>query len=341
MTKFEVLGARAFLSADTPSNVQVLAIYRPLLPRNYFSRARAVSLFRSGGPSRPLGGLINIGYNCYVNAVLQVLAYTPGFPEFCLNLPNVMYQHNSSSAFFLDSFGHIFSEISRRRSTSPTWILSDSALLDDQFRLPIQQDAHEYLLHLIDAFQRECMAAMAGPSETMISHFFTCNLTVTLHCTACGATESRDTTSNDLTIPMREYPDLAAAVAAVTSGAKIAIPGQCDACGESGSLTKASHFTQLSLILIVTLMRFDNSLRKIEDWIGFPRTLTVCECAEYELYALIVHDGRMLTHGHFVAFVRDELNVWYKVDDVCVFRVKEEVVLESCPYVLFYKCVNV
>jgi ubiquitin carboxyl-terminal hydrolase 36/42 len=160
-------------------------------------------MFRSGGPSRQLGGLVNIGYNCYVNAVLQVLAYTPGFPEFCLNLPNVMYQHNSSSAFFLDSFGHVFAELGGRQSTCPTWILGDSALLGDQFRLPIQQDAHEYLLHLLDAFQRECTAAMPDSSDTMISHFFTCNLTITVHCTACGASTARHTTSNDLTIPMR------------------------------------------------------------------------------------------------------------------------------------------
>jgi uncharacterized UBP type Zn finger protein len=212
--------------------------------------------------------------------------------------------------------------------------------LGDQFRLPIQQDAHEYLFHLLDAFQRECTAAMPDSSDTMISHFFTCNLTITVHCTACGASTARHTTSNDLTIPMREYPDLASAVAAVTCGAEIAIPGQCDGCGGSGGLTKANYFTKLPLVLIVTLMRFDNALRKIEDWISFPKTLTICERAEYALYALIVHEGRMLTHGHFVAFVMDEMNVWYKVDDICVYRVKEEVVLESCPYVLFYKCVD-
>jgi hypothetical protein len=94
---------------------------------------------------------------------------------------------------------------------------------------------------------------------------------------------------------MCAYPELA-----VTSGAEMAIPGQCDAY----SLPQASHFTKLALILIVTLMRFDNVLRKIEDWIKFPRILMVYKGAKYALSALIVHKGTTLTHGHFVAFMR-------------------------------------
>jgi uncharacterized UBP type Zn finger protein len=329
-----------FLPKDPRPSVPLTAIFRSHLPSNYFSRDRALAFFQTGGPSHQLGGLINIGYNCYVNAVLQALAYTPGFSHFCLHLPNVIYQRNSSAAFFLDSLGRIFSELNSRRSTSPTWILQDAGQLADRFRRPLQQDSHEFLLHLLDALDGECIAALPGGGDTMISQYFACELTVTLTCCSCGASSSRETKCHDIGVPMREFSDVEAAVRAITSAAAITVPGQCEYCGTRDQLVKANHFTSLPLILIVTLMRFDNALTKVEDFLSFPKTLVVQGRYEYELYALVLHNGRLISHGHFVALVRDQQENWYRADDVCVYRMKEDAVFTSCPYVLFYKRIN-
>jgi ubiquitin carboxyl-terminal hydrolase 36/42 len=136
---------------------------------------------------------------------------------------------------------------------------------------------------------------------------------------------------------MREFPTLEAAIETITSAAELPIPGQCGHCKGTGTLTKASNFTKLPLILIVTMMRFDSSLKKIEEFLQFPPNLIIHEQLEYSLYALIVHNGRLISHGHFVAYVRDSRGIWYRADDVCVYRVKEEIVFGLCPYVLFYK----
>jgi ubiquitin C-terminal hydrolase len=88
-------------------------------------------------------------------------------------------------------------------------------------------------------------------------------------------------------------------------------------------------------------MRFDNALAKIEDFLSFPKTLAVQGQYEYELYALVLHNGRLISHGHFVAFVRDQQENWYRADDLCMYRMKEDAVFTSCPYVLFYKRTNV
>jgi ubiquitin C-terminal hydrolase len=85
-------------------------------------------------------------------------------------------------------------------------------------------------------------------------------------------------------------------------------------------------------------LRCDNELRKIEDYVKFPNILAVGnEGILYQLYGLIVHEGKVINHGHFMAFVRDQNDVWYRADDMCVFKATTEAVMLSRPYLLFYK----
>ena len=295
-----------------------------------------------GGPDHQLGGLVNIGYNCYINAVIQCLAYTPGFRQFCMNMPNVLYQANAESAFFLDSLAHIFSEIETSRSASPTWLLTDAGLIRETFRRPIQQDAHEYLLDLLNVLETECRRAMAKESgETIISHFFCGEMAINVECGKCGASVHQKSRYHDITIPISEYEDLATAIASITGHTEMVTASQCEQCGSEGEITKSCTSVKFPLVLIITLLRFDNACKKIEDFFPFPKTLTVGDGQEYALYAMILHDGRMISHGHFVAYVMDQNEIWYKADDVCCYRLKEEVVMSSCPYVLFYKRVDV
>ena len=319
---------------------RIHAFFKNQLPDDFFSFDRALLFFSRGGPNHQLGGLLNIGYNCYVNAVIQCLAYTPGFPQFCLSLPNVMYQTNSESAFFLDCFAHIFSEIESNKSMNPTWLLTDSYLIRETFRKPIQQDAHEYLLAILNVFEKECRMCFEGDQketkETIIEHFFGGCLSIDMRCHNCGTVVTRKTKFYDITIPFREYQNLQEAISAITSSSEIEISGQCENCKETGEMTKTNHFTKYPLVLIITFLRFDNNMKKIEDFFKFQRVLLVGNY-KYELYAMILHDGRFINHGHFIAFVMDENHVWYKADDVSIYRIKEEAVMKSCPYVLFYK----
>lgn len=330
---------------DRSSLSRVTINYNLKLPLNFFSYQKALHFFKKGGPITQPGGLHNLGYNCYINTVIQCLAFTPGFSQFCLQMPNALYQANSDSAFFLDSFAHIFSDLNNHKSICPTWLLNDSGLIAETFRKPIQQDAHEYLLDLLIAFEKECMAALDNPQnqnvDTMISHFFKSEYRTDITCSKCGATVSRSIKYHDITIPIREYEGLSEAVNALFSS-QSTIEGNCEECGFEGTMTKSCKFTKFPLILILTLMRFDNNLRKLEDFFKFPMHIEVDDGKlDYELYAMIVHEGRHISHGHYIAFVKDQNNNWYKADDVLIYRVKDEIVMETCPYVLFYKRSNI
>jgi uncharacterized UBP type Zn finger protein len=268
---------------------------------------------------------------------VQCLAYSPGFSQFCLNLPNVLYQDNSDSAFFLDSLGHIFCDLESKRSVTPSWLLTDSGLLGDVFKGPFQQDAHEFLLALLDICDTECANASPSSSPTMIGRFFAGEVMIHLKCSHCGFEVLNGTPYYDITVPVRESPDLTAALEKIISSQELLVQGQCECCGQIDCLSRSNRYTSFPLILIVTLMRFDNQLRKIEDFFEFPKKLNVGDGLDYELYGMVLHAGKFMRRGHFTAVVRDENDAWYRADDVCVFRVKEEAVMKACPYFLFYK----
>jgi ubiquitin C-terminal hydrolase len=210
--------------------------------------------------------------------------------------------------------------------------------LKETFGLPIQQDAHEYLLALLDVFSRELGNALTRPENTFISHFFTGDNKVEVTCKRCGFRVLNTTKFRDLTIPIRGYTDLAAAISAMTNTGDIFLSSRCEHCGTCGHLVKQSQISRWPLVLIVTLLRFDNHLRKVEEFFSFPKTLMIQGQYKYSLYAMIIHDGRLISRGHFLAFVKDDSDFWYRADDVNVYRLKDEMVMRACPYVLFYKC---
>jgi uncharacterized UBP type Zn finger protein len=253
-----------------------------------------------------------------------------------------MYQRNSAGPFFLDSFAHIFRQMEANKSACPDWFIHDTGTLNDSYRRPVQQDSHEFLLNLLSRFNQECLTGMDfgfAPPETLLSHFFTWRTSSQIRCENCS-TSHKDVELIDWTVPLRAgIPDLATAMCDLTSEDPVRIPVLCEDCGIAGRCIKLSCIVCFPLVLVATLMRFDNQLRKIDDFVEYPEVLVVRGQHHYQLYAMILHEGRVINHGHFFAYVRDQNDVWYKADDVCVYRVKSAVVMRATPYVLFYKMI--
>jgi len=340
MAQCELYDSCALMLHNTETSVKIKAMCFEELPDHYFSYQKASILFSNGGLDHQLGGFINIGYNCYMNSVLQCLMYTPGFPQFCLSLPNVLYMKNESKPFFLDAFAHVFSELEKNRSICPSWFLNDAGSINDTFRKPIQQDAHEFLLSLLETMEIECKSALNpndNQNDTLVSHFFAGKHVNTIECSKCHHSSMNQARFFDITVPFYTYDDLQQAISVLTCKREISINNTCMQC-QNTECTKSTETTCFPLILMITMLRFNNNLKKLEDFFKYQDTLVVGDDnLEYSLYSMIVHEGRFISHGHFIAYVRDSNNIWYKADDVCVYRVKDDVVMNLCPYVLFYK----
>jgi ubiquitin carboxyl-terminal hydrolase 36/42 len=236
----------------------------------------------------------------------------------------------------LDSFGHIFSQLNYKKSVCPEWVLADKSLINPRFQGAKQEDAHEFLIQLLSRFDEECVTAIFRPEDsTVIDHFFRWQVQSTVTCQNCHCQTENTAEFVDWTIPIGEFSDLTEALASYTSERPVCLQGACEHC-HCCSLTRTDHIDNYPLILIATMMRFDNDLRKIDDFMAFPESVSL-PGGRYELYSIIVHEGKVISHGHFLSYVKDGNGNWYKADDLTVFKSKGEAVLGMRPYILFYK----
>jgi ubiquitin carboxyl-terminal hydrolase 36/42 len=59
--------------------------------------------------------------------------------------------------------------------------------------------------------------------------------------------------------------------------------------------------------------------------------------AQYDLYAVLVHEGQSCNSGHYHCFVKNSNGVWYSMNDESVHQVSLGTVLKQKAYILFYQ----
>lgn len=339
MAQCELISGSSF---EMPISTSLNVHFDSLLPEDYFSNEHMIYFFKKGLPLKAPTGLINVGYNCYMNVVIQCLAFTPGFKNFCLSMPNAMYQANKEGPFFLDSFAHMLSLMDKNRSICPDWLITDSHYISEIYQPPFQQDAHEFLLNLLDKFDQECRQSLyhndLSHYPTFISNMFFGEISTNLICEKCKYTNNNISPFSDISIPIRKYKNVEKAINKMYSSSPHKTEGKCEKCSKSNCLIASKKIIHFPPILILTMMRFDNQCKKIDDFLEYQKYIAIGEDkVKYQLYAMIVHEGRMINHGHFISYVMNSQEIWYKVNDTCIFKVTEEKIFEQAPYVLFYK----
>jgi len=136
----------------------------------------------------------------------------------------------------------------------------------------------------------------------------------------------------------------------------------CSRCDQKVDAVKRECFESLGNVLIFHLCRAYYNVQsgkreKLQNKLGFPLTLRMDSFVlnadddddddgdgelVYDLVAALVHSGRSMNRGHYIAYCRHkETERWLKFDDVRVTVTTEKKVLESNVYLLFYERQNV
>ena len=178
------------------------------IPIDFFNENYVNYFFSKGRPNFQLGGLENMGYSCYLNSILQCLSYTPGFRQFCQELPNSLYLANESDAFFLDSLGKTFDQMEHKKAYLPEWVIQDLGYINEVFATPTQQDAHELLIFLLERLDYECQKAMVQPGPTFISQLFSGYIKTTISCSSCGFSVDKTNKFYDFSIPILQQSSM-------------------------------------------------------------------------------------------------------------------------------------
>lgn len=301
-------------------------------------------------------GLMNLGNTCFLNSVLQCLTYTEPLAAY---LQSGNHQSSCRTAGFCALCAiqkHVSSALqSTGRILAPKEIVSNLRCISRNFRNSRQEDAHEYMVNLLESMHKCCLPS-GVPSESQSAYdrssvhkIFGGRLRSQVKCMQCSYTSDKFDPFLDLSLEIVKADSLQKALTHFT--AKEFLDGgerhyQCQQCKQKVKALKQLTIHKAPYVLTIHLKRFSSHLagQKIDRRIIFGTTLDLkpfvtdpCDGDfKYTLYGVLVHAGWSTHSGHYYCFVRTSSGMWYSLDDNRVIQVSEKMVLEQKAYMLFY-----
>ena len=115
-------------------------------------------------------------------------------------------------------------------------------------------------------------------------------------------------------------------------------------CGER-AIHKKIEITHFPTVLVFNILRFRLGL-KIRDHVIFTQNIsfrdipdTVYPDLRYRLISIVVHRGRRLDSGHYVAYFKQG-NSWKEADDRMITTVHWNIVKDKEAFLIFYEKVE-
>ena len=153
-------------------------------------------------PTPPAGcGLVNKGSTCYANAVLQCLTHTPPLREKLLarEHSNDCAMKDISACWLCWLESHVRNAFLAKTPISPQMGGASIVNACPDFRVGKQEDAHEYLRHLLDELQQAAklnsVRNQGGRTGQDEDHFpfslFQGKLISSIKCSKCGTSWNR------------------------------------------------------------------------------------------------------------------------------------------------------
>ncbi|KAK9726244.1 hypothetical protein RND81_05G201500 [Saponaria officinalis] len=322
-------------------------------PSDFFEDA--VLAFRM--PLRRIGaGLENLGNTCFLNSVIQCLTYTEPLVGY---LQSGKHQTTCRVAGFC-ALCAIQKHVSRAlqssgRSLAPKDLVSHLRCVSRNFRNARQEDAHEYMIHLLESMHKCCLpsgvqAESPGAYEKSLVHrIFGGRLRSQVKCLQCSHCSNTFDPFLDLSLEIVKADSLYKALRHFTAPEQLdggERQYKCEKCKQKVRALKQLTVSKAPYVLTIHLKRFRShfSGQKIDKKVQFGSTLDLKPFVTgdyegdltYTLYGVLVHAGYSTHSGHYYCFVRTSNGLWYSLDDNRVIQVSERIVMEQKAYMLFY-----
>ncbi|XWS21412.1 hypothetical protein CRYUN_Cryun30bG0053100 [Craigia yunnanensis] len=302
-------------------------------------------------------GLVNCGNSCYANAVIQCLTFTPPLTAYFLQELHSKACAKKEWCFTCEFENLILKAKDGKSPLSPIGILSQLQNIGSQLGNGKEEDAHEFLRYAIDVMQSVCLTeagvVSSGCSEeetTLIGLTFGGYLRSKIKCMKCQGKSERHERMMDLTVEIEgDIGTLEEALWRFT-GTEI-LDGenkyQCSRCKSYEKAKKKLTILEAPNVLTIALKRFKSGkFGKLNKGIRFPEILNLAAYMSgtsdkspiYRLYGVVVHLDIMNAafSGHYVCYVKNVQNKWFKIDDSTVTSTELERVLTKGAYMLLY-----
>jgi ubiquitin C-terminal hydrolase len=200
-------------------------------------------------------------------------------------------------------------------------------------------------------------SAIRRKDDSIVKDLFEGAIRSVMTCTVCGGISARFETFSQLILPLPlaqsriELKNLFNELFQSESIDSIL----CDYCKRKQKFERSIDIWKFPKYLILTLNRFSfetSIVRKNNVCIDYPvdelfsledfvaREAPLPESTDYELYAVIEHEGTV-NRGHYTAYVKlGDDNQWYYANDARIVKVDKCQIFYKNAYMLFYKSIN-
>uniref|UniRef100_A0A8C0K735 USP domain-containing protein n=1 Tax=Canis lupus dingo TaxID=286419 RepID=A0A8C0K735_CANLU len=318
----EVHGGPSLPEKTSPASKTLSSLTDPLAPASA-GRPPTKTPLSWEGLSQVGAGLQNMGNTCYVNATLQCLTYTEPLQTSCMLC--TLQAHMT------------------RVLCHPGRVLRPLPLLLAAFHTHKQEDAHEYLMFILDAMQQACLPedkpsdSQHAQDSTLIQHIFGGYWRSQIQCLHCQSISSTLEPYLDISLDIGQLvkPEMLEGENAY----------HCSKGLEKVPASKVLTLHSCAKVLILVLKRFsDFTGNKMTKEVQYPKCLDMQHSLSeqragplvYVLYAVLVHAGWSCHSGRYFCFVKAGNGQWYKMDDAKVSACVVTCALRQPAYVLFY-----
>ena len=296
--------------------------------------------------SEEYAGLVNNGMTCYMNSLLQTLFQIKELPRQVFKLDYNTHKEKSGWGW-VSAFQTMFLNMLTYKT-----IPAETRHLTEAFgwntaEVFTQQDAQEFSCVLFDGFEKRCLEA---GRPNFIKELFEGEMQNYIECKNVDYRSLREEKFYDIQLPVRGLKSVYESLDSYTAAEELTGDNQY-AAGDYGKqdAVKGIRFKQLPSVLILHLRRFQfdfiqernikiNSRHQLEESIDLRKYMAAAsgrddtndpQKHQYELFGVLVHQGPSSGSGHYITFIRPELNQWYKFNDETVSRVSFEFVKSS------------
>ncbi|CAK4711183.1 unnamed protein product [Aphanomyces euteiches] len=305
-------------------------------------------------------GLRNLGNTCYMNAALQAIGHVDAIKE-------ALEKHEGRRGSLLAELHQVVQRLwsGEYAAFSPDVMLKMIWILFPSLAGFKQQDCDELLRHLLDHLRLEAQAASPKSSPCFVENLFDGHLLHEVIVECSHTSETREPFLGELSV---EIPQVYRIHSTMRRGSR---PNSCqltdclakftamehlrgDAqyfCPSCNAKVNASKHTRLGScppVLIVHINRSDwvQDSQKIQSHVGFhehgldltPFATNSATSLRYKLGAVVAHEGRSLTQGHYTAYAYNSYSTsWYHFNDHRVHKCTWSDVANAQAYLLVYE----
>ncbi|ORX58133.1 cysteine proteinase [Hesseltinella vesiculosa] len=336
----------------------------PLPKGPLFDRSKILTRWRQPRTIGP--GLMNGQNTCFLNSVLECLTYTPSLAQFFLyegHRRQCTLKHFCAMCAMDDHVHRCLKDqksMSRDAAILPRAFTSNLRAFSSTLRLGRQEDAHEFMMFLLDAMHKSTVYDFVkldskAESTSFIYQIFGGRLQSQLRCHSCHARSNTYDNFLDLSVDLTQGNSVKSALenfikVDMIGGSDPDSKYRCDACKQKVNAGKQMTIHELPSMLSIHLKRFTfdmtrGYMRKVTKPIIYEETLDMApyvskeaktSSAKYQLYAVLVHLGHSCDSGHYYAYVKAPNGQWFRMDDEDVTPVTLKEVLAQQAYMLFY-----